>query len=370
MSIYKHKDWPYFTWDKEVLGELLAQVSHRQGRLLGRMESIGFSFREEAGLQTMTMEVIKSNEIEGQILDADQVRSSIARQMGLSVAGLVPSDRNVDGVVQVLLDATQKFKEELTEKRLCGWQAALFPTGHSGMYKIVVGAWRDNSPDDPMQVVSGSMSRPRVHFQAPDAALLPKEMKLFMDWFNSDRETHPILKAAIAHFWFVTIHPYDDGNGRIARTIADLQLARADGSQQRFYSMSSQIRLERNAYYDILEKTQKGGLEITDWMHWFLSCLDRALIAADSTTSRVLQKSKYWEHLASKDLNPRQKEMITRLLDGFNSKLTTSKWANVAKCSQDTALRDIQELIKQEVLEKEESGGRSTAYRLKGMVSG
>lgn len=362
--IYQHTDWPNFTWDQERLLKLLANVTHHQGRLLGRMEVLGFQLQAEATLQAMTIEVIKSNEIEGQTLDADQVRSSIARRLGMDIAGLVPSDRHVDGVVEVILDATRKYKESLTIDRLCAWQSALFPSGRSGMQKIVVGAWRDNKADDPMQVVSGAMGKERVHFQAPSSEVLDHEMRQFMSWFNSSNDLHPILKAAIAHLWFVTIHPFDDGNGRIARTIADMQLARADGTPQRFYSMSAQIRMERNDYYDILEKTQKGSMDITVWMEWFLGCLDRALMTADTTTGGVIEKARYWEYLLTKNLNDRQRLMMNLLLDGFVGKLNSSKWAKITKCSQDTALRDIQDLMNQNVLAKEQSGGRSTTYIL------
>ena len=364
MYIYQKKEWPVFTWDREKLIPSLTRVTHRQGRLLGRMEGLGFQLRAEATLQAMTLEIIKSNEIEGRTLDANQVRSSIARRLGLDIAGLIPADRDVEGVVEIILDATQNFKEPLTENRLWGWQSALFPSGRSGMHKIVVGAWRDNSIDDPMQVVSGTMGKEKVHFQAPDSKVLTKEMQLFVSWFNNNEEFHPIIKAAIAHLWFVTIHPFDDGNGRIARTIADMQLTRADGTPQRFYSMSSQIRLERKEYYEILETIQKGSLDITEWLEWFLDCLERALIAADEITGGVLQKARYWDWLASKNLNARQRLLVNKVLDGFFGKLTSSKWAKIAKCSQDTALRDIQDLINQEILEKEPGGGRSTNYRL------
>lgn len=364
MYIYQHPDWPNFTWDQERLIKPLADVTHRQGRLLGRMEGLGFQLQAEATLQAMTIEVIKSNEIEGHTLDADQVRSSIARRLGMDIAGLVPSDRHVDGVVEVILDATRNYQDSLTIDRLYGWQSALFPSGRSGMQKIVVGAWRDNKPDDPMQVVSGAMGKERVHFQAPTSEVLDHEMSQFISWFNSSHDVHPILKAAIAHLWFVTIHPFDDGNGRLARTIADMQLTRADGAPQRFYSMSAQIRMERNDYYDILEKTQKGSMDITAWLEWFLGCLDRALMAADTITGGVIEKARYWEYLSTKNLNDRQRLMMNRLLDGFVGKLNSSKWANIVKCSQDTALRDIQDLINQNVLVKEQSGGRSTTYVL------
>ena len=364
MYIYLHPDWPDFVWQQEKLFDLLADVSHRQGRLIGRMEGLGFSLQNEATLENMTAEILKSHEIEGELLDAGQVRSSIARRLGIDMAGLVPSDRSVDGIVDVMMDATQNSGIPLTEDRLFGWHAALFPTGHSGIHRIVVGAWRDNPPNDPMQVVSGALGKEKVHFEAPGSKLLSREMGKFLTWFNTDTMVHPLLKAGVAHLWFVTLHPFDDGNGRLARTITDMQLARADKIRQRFYNMSTQIRQERKAYYHILERTQKGTLDITAWLEWFLACLGRALDKAEHTLSSVINKAKYWDVLASKRLNDRQKLMLNKLLDGFYGKLTTSKWAKITKCSQDTALRDIQNLISQGVLEKEKAGGRSTNYQL------
>lgn len=329
------------------------------------MESLGFNLQEEAALQTLTLDVLKSSEIEGEILNAEQVRSSIARRLGMEIAGLVPADRHVDGVVEMMLDATQHYNDRLTKERLFGWHTALFPSGRSGMYKIITGAWRNNTPDDPMQVVSGTMGRERVHFLAPASDVLEREMKKFLHWFNTDSGLDPVIKAAIAHLWFVTIHPFADGNGRIARAITDMQLARADESSQRFYSMSAQIRIERNAYYTILEKTQKGSLDITAWLEWFLLCLERAIIATDTTLSIVMKKAKFWENPATQSLNERQQLMMNKMLDGFEGKLTSSKWAKIAKCSQDTAVRDIQDLINKGILEKDASGGRSTSYLLK-----
>ena len=363
MYIYQQPVWPDFYWQQDKLLNPLAELRHRQGKLIGRMAGLGFSLRSEATLQTLTLDVLKSNEIEGEILNPEQVRSSIARRLGIETVGLLPVDRHVEGVVDMMLDATQHFGADLTKERLFNWHAALFPTGRSGMHPITVGCWR--TPDaGPMQVVSGPMGRERVHFQAPDSAVLDAEMNLFLDWFNRDLPVDPVIKAAVAHFWFVTIHPFDDGNGRIARTLADMQLARADGSSQRFYSMSAQIRMERSAYYAMLEKTQKGDLDITDWLIWFLACLDRALSATETLLASVLTKARYWEWLATKAINNRQRLLLNRVLDGFDGKLTSSKWAKIAKCSQDTALRDIQQLIDQEVLVKESSGGRSTNYVL------
>lgn len=362
--IHQLKEWPDFQWNRERISTLLAEVRYRQGRLLGHMEGLGFRLKEEATLQTLTMDVLKSSEIEGEILNPDQVRSSIARRLGMDVAGLVPSDRNVEGVVEMMLDATQQYTMPLTDERLFGWHASLFPTGRSGMHKIVVGGWRDNAKNDPMQVVSGAMGREKVHFQAPDADLLDKEMSQFLDWFNTEERLDPVLKAAIAHLWFVTIHPFDDGNGRITRAITDMQLSRADGSRQRFYSMSAQIRIERNSYYDILERTQKDTLDITAWLDWFLTCLNRAITATDDTLAAVIRKARFWENPAAQSINERQRLMLNKLLDGFHGKLTSSKWATIAKCSQDTASRDIQDLIERGLLVKETAGGRSTSYIL------
>jgi Fic family protein len=363
MYIHEQPEWPGFTWNKEKLAQTLTGIRHRQGRILGRMESLGFSMREEAMLETLTLDVMKSSEIEGEILDADQVRSSIARRLGIEISGLVPSDRNVEGVVEMMLDATQKYSEPLTAERLFGWQASLFPTGRTGMQKITVGAWRTGS-NGPMQVVSGAIGHERVHFQAPDASMLTKEMALFVNWFNTETTIDPVLTSAIAHLWFVTIHPFEDGNGRIARAIADMQLARADGSSQRFYSMSAQIREERTDYYNMLESTQKGTLDITAWLEWFLGCLGRALDTIEVTLKGVLRKARFWDSKTKTDLNNRQRLLLNKLLDGFDGKLTSSKWAKLAKCSPDTALRDIQDLIHKKVLLKEEGGGRSTSYIL------
>jgi Fic family protein len=364
--IYQRPDWPTFTWEYQELTNLLAEVRHKQGKLVGRMEALGFSLQEEAVLRTMTLEVVKSSEIEGEILDPDQVRSSLAQRLGIHIGGLIPADRHVEGVVEMLLDATQKFTNALTTERLLGWQAALFPGGYSGTYQVLVGKWRDDSTG-PIQVVSGPLGRERVHFQAPAAEQIPAEMERFINWFNTDHDLDPVIKAAIAHLWFVTIHPFEDGNGRIARTLTDMQLARSDGSPQRFYSMSAQIRLERRAYYAILEKTQRGDLDITDWLNWFLNCLNQALSATEEVLVAVINKSRYWTLWTEKKINSRQRLLLNKLLDGFQGKLTTSKWAKIARCSQDTALRDIQDLVEQEVLVKEDSGGRSTSYCLVGL---
>jgi Fic family protein len=365
MSRYIHElpDWPGFQWDQKKLAAPLAALRHRQGRLVGRMETLGFSLRAEATLQTLTLEVIKSSEIEGEILDRDQVRSSIARRLGMDIGGLAPADRNVEGVVEMMLDATQNYSAALTAERLFGWHASLFPTGYTGIRKITVGRWRDDAKG-PMQVVSGPIGHERVHFQAPAAKRLKKEMTAFLKWFNASDNTDPVLRAGLAHLWFVTIHPFDDGNGRIARAIADMALARSEEGPQRFYSMSAQIRLERKAYYDMLEKTQKSGLDITPWLEWFLGCLNRAFDATEKTLGSVLHKARFWETHANTPLNDRQRLMLNKLLDGFEGKLTSSKWAKIAKSSQDTALRDISDLVERGILTRDAGGGRSTSYSL------
>lgn len=361
--IYQRDNWPNFNWDQPELALLLATIHQRQGRFLGRMEALGFKLRSEAMLETLTLDVIKNSEIENEFLDPDQVRSSIARKLGLEIAGLIRADRNVEGAVEIMLDATQHYDQPLTKERLMNWQAALFPTGRSGMYPIVVADWRTDA-QGPMQVISGSYGRERVHFEAPTADQIENEMTRFLAWFNQNQAIDPVIKAGIAHLWFVTIHPFEDGNGRIARTIADLQLARADQSSQRFYSMSAQIKLERSLYYKILEQTQKGNLDITNWLEWFLTCLNHALTLTESTLGKVLHKAHFWEVHQMEIFNDRQRLMLNKLLEGIEGKLTSSKWAKMTKCSQDTASRDIQDLIDRGILHKEAAGGRSTSYVL------
>jgi len=365
LSAYVHElpDWPRFRWEEPALAQRLAAVRHRQGRLIGRMEALGFDLRAEAVLATLTTDVLKSSEIEGEILDKEQVRSSIARRLGMDTGALDPVDRDVEGVVEMMLDATQNFQAPLTHERLFAWHAALFPTGRSGMSKVIVGAWRDDTTG-PMQVVSGPIGRKRVHYEAPKAHRLESEMAAFLKWFGEDTSRDPVLKAALAHLWFVTIHPFDDGNGRIARAIADMALARSELSPQRFYSMSAQIRLERKDYYDVLEATQKGDLDITAWLVWFLETLDRAIEGAEQTLAGVIQKARFWERSKYQPLNERQRKVINRLLDGFEGKMTSSKWAAITKSSPDTALRDINDLISRGFLEREPGGGRSTSYVL------
>jgi Fic family protein len=363
--IYTHErdDWPKFRWSDETLSTRLAAVRHRQGRLIGRMEALGFPLQSEALLQTLTEDVLKSSEIEGETLDKEQVRSSIARRLGLDIGALTPADRNVEGVVEMMLDATQRHDKLVTRDRLLDWHAALFPTGRSGMARIKVGAWRDGSAG-PMQVVSGPIGRERVLYEAPAADRLEPEMARFLAWFEDPADIDPVIKAGLAHLWFVTIHPFDDGNGRIARAIADMALARSEGSPQRFYSMSAQIRIERKAYYDALEATQKGGMDVTPWLTWFLACLGRAFEGAEAMLASVMSKARFWEQHRDASLNERQRAIINRLLNGFDGKLTSSKWALLAKCSQDTALRDIDDLMARGVLAKDAAGGRSTSYSL------
>jgi len=363
-QIYALADWPGFRWDRERLAKSLASVRHQQGRLIGHMEALGFQLQQEAVLATLTQDVVKSSEIEGDMLDAGQVRSSIARRLGMDVGGRVAADRHVEGVVEMMLDATRYYDQPLTVERLFAWHASLFPTGRSGMRRIRVGAWRDDR-SGPMQVVSGPIGRERVHFEAPAAKRLKREVKVFVDSFNDDvDDLDAVLKAGLAHLWFVTIHPFDDGNGRIARAIADLALARSEQSPQRFYSMSAQIRQERGTYYDILEQTQKGTLDVTPWMDWFLACLGRAIEGAQTTLAAVLQKARFWQKLRDVRMNERQRLVLNRLLDSFEGNLTTSMWGKIVKCSSDTALRDIAELVKRGVLRRNPAGGRSTSYTL------
>jgi len=364
--IHTHSDWPRFHWNQETLAVPLAAVRHRQGRLIGRMESLGFPQRGEAMLQTLTLDVVKSGEIEGEILNPEQVRSSIARRLGMDIAGLVPANRRVDGVVKMALEATQNFAKPLTAERLFGWHAELFPAGAEGAAKIRIGAWREDA-QGPMQVVSGAIGRERVHYEAPSADRLGAEMAAFLEWANRTGDIDPVLRAAQAHLWFVTIHPFDDGNGRIARAIADWALARSESSSQRFYSMSAQIRRERKEYYDVLERTQKGALDVTEWMRWFLDCLDRAIAGTESSLAAVFKTDQFWKTHANVAINERQRLILNKLLDGdFEGKLTSSKWAKLAKCSQDTAQRDIVDLIDKVIMVKDGAGGRSTSYSLRG----
>ena len=356
--------WPSLRLDEADLAPGLAATRHAQGRLLGRMEGLGFRLREEANLAVMTAEVVKSSAIEGELLDDREVRSSLARRLGIDVGGMIePVSRAVEGVVEMMVDATRNYGEPLSAERLFGWHAALFPTGRSGMRQITVGAWRPPKAG-PMQVVSGSLGREKVHFEAPEAKRVPDEMDAFLAWFNAELETDPVIKAALAHFWFITIHPFEDGNGRIARAIADMALARSDGTPERFYSMSAQIEAERRDYYTVLERSQKGGLDVTSWLTWFVGCLGRSLDRAQGTLSAVLRKARVWQRIGNTRVNDRQRKVINRLLDGFQGNLTTSKYAKLAGCSTDTALRDIRELLDRGVLLRNPGRGRSASYRI------
>jgi Fic family protein len=362
--IHNQPDWPNFQWDHEALAGRLSKTKVEQARLLGRMESLGFELRQDAVLKTITADVIKSSEIEGEILNPDQVRSSVARRLGMDIAGVVNVDRYIDGVVEMMMDATSKYNEPLTSDRLFGWHAALFPTGRSGMRKIRTGAYRDDA-EGPMQIISGAVGKERVHFEAPEATKIAREMDAFLTWFNSDRsESDWIVTAALAHLWFVTIHPVEDGNGRIARAISDMSLARSEKSSQRFYSLSSQIRQERAAYYEILEATQKRTTNVTPWLDWFIGCTSRAIESAQSTLANVFAKGIFWNSFSKVNVNERQRLMLNRLFDGFEGKLTTEKWQKVTKSSQRTAVRDIQDLVEKGALVQNPEGGRSTSYRL------
>lgn len=361
--IWQAKDWPNWRFDFGALVGPLTEVSHAQGMLLGRLADVGMSLCDQARLVALTEDVIKTSEIEGERLDVASVRSSIARRLGVNIGALAPVDRHVEGVVEMMLDATVNCAVSVTRERLFGWHAALFPTGYSGLSKIRVGSWRDDT-SNPMQVVSGPIGRQHVHFEAPPADCMDAEMNHFLEWINKDSGEPPLIKAGLGHLWFVTLHPFDDGNGRIARAIGDLLLARADGSPQRFYSLSAQIQRERKAYYDTLERTQKGTLDVTEWLFWFLDMLHCAVAQAQHTLDTVLSRARFWQHYAGIPMNERQAKLLNRLLDGFKGKLTTSKWAAIAKCSQDTALRDINELLTYGVLCKSTTGGRSTCYEL------
>lgn len=361
--IWQHDDWPCWVYDRQRLAPLLSQVHRAQGYVLGRMHDLGLELRDQASLRVLTEDVLRTSEIEGETLNPATVRSSIARRLGVDIGALAPADRQVDGVVDMVLDATRRHHEPLTAERLFSWHAALFPSGYSGLTKLRVGQWRDDA-QGPMQVVSGPMHRQKVHYEAPPAHLLDAETEVFLDWFNVDQHDDPVVKAGLAHLWLVTIHPFDDGNGRIARAVGDMALARAEQSAQRYYSLSAQIQRERNDYYDRLKATQKGGLDVTVWLEWFLACLLRAVQGADDTLASVLAKARFWQLWSGTPMNDRQIKLLNKLLDGFDGKLTSSKWAAIAKCSQDTALRDISELLERGVLNKSAASGRSTSYEL------
>ena len=365
--IWQRDDWPQRAYDPSRLAPLLGQVHQAQGHLLGRMHDLGIDSRDQASLRVLTEDVLKTSEIEGEKLNPDSVRSSVARRLGVDIGALAPADRHIDGMVDMVLDATQHHDAPLTAERLFGWHAAMFSSGYSGLSTIRVGEWRDDS-QGPMQVVSGPLHRQKVHYEAPPAHQLDAEMADFLLWFNVDRQDDPVIKAGLAHLWLVTIHPFDDGNGRIARAVGDMALSRAAASAQRYFSLSAQIQLERKAYYDHLEATQKGTMDVTDWLAWFLSCLLRSIRGAEQMLSSVLMKARYWQQWASVPMNDRQIKMLSKLLDGFDGKLTSSKWAAMGKCSQDTALRDISDLLERGVLMKSAASGRSTSYELVALI--
>jgi len=358
--IYQYDNWPNFIWKEDEIQSILGKIRYLQGKIFGQINALGFSIKNETLLATLTLDVLKSSEIEGEILNYNQVRSSIARRLGLEYAGMVYSNRNVEAVVEMMLDATQNYQKPLDEERLFAWYASLFPTGRSGMYKIDVGNYRKGE----MQIVSGAMGKEKIHYQAPPAKQVKQEMDKFLEWFNNETKLDNVIKSAIAHFWFIIIHPFDDGNGRIARAISDLLLARSDNSSQRFYSLSNQILIERKVYYEVLQKVQYQNGDITEWLTWYLNCLYRALINTEQTINKVLYKADFWDKHKDTELNARQRLMLNKLLDGFTGKLKTSKWAKITKCSQDTALRDIKDLIEKGILKQEKSGGRSTNYEL------
>ena len=358
--IYEYKNWTNFAWQDKAINVLFGEVRLMQGKIIGQMNALGFSAKEEATLTALTLDVVKSSEIEGELLNFDQVRSSIARRLGINTAGLIPSNRHIEGVVEMMLDATQRYTLPLTEKRLFGWHAALFPTGYSGPYLIEVGQYRTGE----MQVVSGAMGKEKVHFEAVKPELVKTEMDKFLDWFNNENDLDPVLKAAIAHFWFIIIHPFDDGNGRIGRAITDMMLARAESSGERFYSMSSQILTERKLYYEVLQKVQHSSGDITEWIDWFLHCLKNAMLSTENTTQKIVRKAEFWKLHEHTPVNERQRFMLNKLFDDFEGKLQTLKWAKITKTSTDTALRDIKDLVEKGILKQTDEGGRSANYKL------
>lgn len=358
--IYEYKNWTNFSWQDKAINFLFGDVRLMQGKIIGQMNALGFSAKEEATLTALTLDVVKSSEIEGELLNFDQVRSSIARRLGINTAGLIPSNRHIEGVVEMMLDATQRYTLPLTEKRLFGWHAALFPTGYSGPYSIEVGQYRTGE----MQVVSGAMGKEKVHFEAVKPELVKTEMDKFLDWFNNENDLDPVLKAAIAHFWFIIIHPFDDGNGRIGRAITDMMLARAESSGERFYSMSSQILTERKLYYEVLQKVQHSSGDITEWIDWFLHCLKNAMLSTENTTQKIVRKAEFWKLHEHTPVNERQRLMLNKLFDDFEGKLQTLKWAKITKKSTDTALRDIKDLVEKGIFKQTDEGGRSANYKL------
>lgn len=357
-----HPDWPKYRWDASALAVALADIHQRRGALSIAMATLGLEARQQEVLQVLVQDVTRSSEIEGEHLDQGQVRSSVARRLGMDRAGLPEPSRDVEGVVEMMLDATQKFNEPLTEQRLFAWHASLFPTSRSGMAKIITGAYRDDARG-PMQVVSGPIGQERVHFEAPAANRLPVEMAQFVRWFEEEA-IDPIVKAALAHLWFVTIHPFEDGNGRIGRAVMDMALARADGSSQRFYSMTAQLHKERKAHYAQLEQASRKSLDVTPWISWFVKRLSDALTEAEGVVRLVRRKQEFWDRHRDSGLNERQTKIVNMLLDGFTGKLQTAKYAKINKCSTDTAFRDLTDMVAKGILVKAEAGGRSTNYDL------
>jgi Fic family protein len=362
--IYEYKNWTDFSWHDKVINAIFGEVRLMQGKIIGQMNALGFSAKAEATLTALTLDVVKSSEIEGELLNYEQVRSSIARRLGINTAGLVPGNRHIEGVVEMMLDATQRYTLPLTEERLFGWHAALFPTGYSGPYSIEVGQYRTGE----MQVVSGAMGKEKVHYQAVKSELVKPEMDRFLEWFNNENSLDPVLKAAIAHFWFIIIHPFDDGNGRIGRAISDMLLAFAEGSGERFYSMSGQILAERKLYYEVLQKVQHSSGDITEWIDWFLHCLKNALLSTETTTQKILRKAEFWKLHEHTPINERQRIMLNKLFDDFEGKLQTSKWAKIVKTSTDTALRDIKDLVEKGILKQTDEGGRNANYELVNLI--
>lgn len=358
--IYEHRDWTHFSWQEHRVNFIFGEVRLLQGKLIGQMNALGFSEKKEATLTTLTLDVVKSSEIEGELLNYDQVRSSIAKRMGINTAGLVQSSRHIEGIVEMMLDATQRFNLPLTEKRLFGWHASLFPTGYSGPYQIEVGQYRTSE----MQVISGAMGKEKVHYKAVAPKFVKAEMDQFLDWFNNENQLDPVFKAAIAHFWFIIIHPFDDGNGRIGRALTDMLLARSEGSGERFYSMSSQILNERKRYYEVLQKVQHSIGDLTEWLEWFLHCLKNAILATESTTQKIVRKAEFWKLHEHTSINERQRLILNKLFDDFQGKLQTSKWAKMTKTSTDTALRDIKDLVEKGILQRTGEGGRNANYEL------
>lgn len=358
--IYEHKNWTDFSWQDKVINGVFGEVRYQQGKLIAQMNTLGFFAKEEATLTTLTLDVVKSSEIEGELLDYNQVRSSIARRLGINTVGQVLSSRHIEGVVEMMLDATQRYTLPLTEKRLFGWHAALFPTGYSGPYAIEVGQYRSGE----MQIVSGAIGKEKVHYQAISPALVKPEMDKFLEWFNNENSLDLVLKAAIAHFWFIIIHPFDDGNGRIGRAITDMLLARSEESGERFYSMSNQLLTQRKRYYEVLQKVQHSSGDITEWIEWFLHCLKNAMHSTEDTSEKIVRKAKFWKLHEHTSINERQRLMLNKLFDGFEGKLQTSKWAKIAKTSTDTALRDIKDLIAKGILKQTDEAGRNANYAL------